>query len=575
MSVTNVNIPTTQSFVLVDTRTGPNKVLFLPAASTIQGRFLSIKDYYGGATASSMTISTTGLDRIDQGGIRYTLASSFGSVALISDGFRSWNMMGLYDGADTAASMLVIPGAVMASGGTVTTNGAYTIHTFPTVGTATFTLTSPASITAQVLVLGGGGGGGSWQGGGGGAGGAVFNGSLTITSGTYNVVVGDGGAGDASTGAGYSTGGFIGGNSSFNGLTGQGGGGGGTYIGPAAGTSGGCGGGSAYISAGAAGTQGFAGGSSLGDAGGGGGMGSVGLDGGPGTGGNGFTYTLANTAYLVAGGGGAGQNSAGGTGGGGGGGNDGTPKNGYPGTTNKGGGGGGGGRGGSGGKGGSGVVIIAYQIDTRPAKYSALFNAANNPSLTIPANSALTLGTNNHTVEFWMYQTSRNTYACPFVYGNTSYYAANNYYMDAGESGLGFVVGNGSGDWAININGGAARSLNTWHHYAIVRNGTTFTFYINGTSVGSATSSINITAQGDVFKIGNHSSYPINGYISNFRLVNGTAVYTSNFTPPTSPLTAIPNTQILIQGLVDNSPNAFTVTNNGSVTLSTTISPFA
>lgn len=208
-------------------------------------------------------------------------------------------------------------------------------------------------------------------------------------------------------------------------------------------------------------------------------------------------------------------------------------------------------------------------------KYSALFNSANNPSLTIPANSVLTLGTNNHTIEFWMYQTSRNTYAVSFSYGNTSYFATNNYYMDVGENGLGFVVGNGSGNWAINVNGGAARSLNTWHHYAIVRNGTTFTLYINGTSVGSATSSTNITAQGDVFRIGNTTTYPINGYISNFRFVNGTAVYTSNFTPPTSPLTAIPNTQILLQGLTDRSPNAFTVTNNGGVTLSTTVSPFA
>lgn len=145
MSVTNVNIPTTQSFVLVDTRTGPNKVLFLPAASTIQGRFLSIKDYYGGATASSMTISTTGLDRIDQRGIRYTLASSFGSVALISDGIRSWNMMGLYDGADTAASINSAPPAVsvrlinLGSGSGGPTSGSFTVNSLAGGGTGTFT----------------------------------------------------------------------------------------------------------------------------------------------------------------------------------------------------------------------------------------------------------------------------------------------------------------------------------------------------------------------------------------------------------------------------------------------------
>jgi hypothetical protein len=205
---------------------------------------------------------------------------------------------------------------------------------------------------------------------------------------------------------------------------------------------------------------------------------------------------------------------------------------------------------------------------------SALFTASNNSSLSIPASSVLTLGTNDHTIEFWIYQTSRNQYAVPFIYGNTTSTATNNYYMDGGSDYLGFVIGNGSGGWAVNISGGTVPNLNTWNHYAIVRRETTFTFYVNGTSRGSATSSINITAQGDVFKIGNSTIYPINGYISNFRLVNGTAVYTSNFTPPTSPLTAIPNTQLLIQGLVDRSPNAFTVTNNGSVALSTSVSPF-
>jgi hypothetical protein len=213
---------------------------------------------------------------------------------------------------------------------------------------------------------------------------------------------------------------------------------------------------------------------------------------------------------------------------------------------------------------------------TNPAaKYSAFFN---NSSLTIPANAAVTLGTNSHTIEFWMYQLTRtgSGYDMPFIYGNTTVFATNTYYFHVAQY-LGFVIGNGAGNWAININGGTATDLNVWNHYAIVRNGTTFTLYVNGTSRGSQTSSINITAQGDVFRIGNYSSggpFPINGYITNFRLVNGTAVYTSNFTPPTSPLTAIPNTQLLLQGLTDRSPNAFTVTNNGGVTLST-LSPFA
>ena len=148
MSVSNINIPTAQSFILVDTRTGPNKVLFLPTASTIQGRYLSIKDYYGNATKSTLTISTTGLDRIDQRGINYTLCSSFGSVMLLSDGLRSWNMMGLYEGADTALSTMAVTVVTSttsvrlinlgsASGGT--TSGSFTVNSSAGGGTGTFT----------------------------------------------------------------------------------------------------------------------------------------------------------------------------------------------------------------------------------------------------------------------------------------------------------------------------------------------------------------------------------------------------------------------------------------------------
>lgn len=376
MSVTNVTIPTAQSFILVDTRTGPNKVLFLPTASTFQGRYLSIKDYYGNASASTLTISTTGLDRIDQRGIRYTLASSFGSVMLLSDGLRSWNMLGLYEGGDTAtaASIIVSNGTVTATGGTVTTSGSYKIHTFTAGGT--FALTSPSAITAQVLVVGGGGSGGSaYVGGGGGAGGAVFNGSFTIAAGSYTVTVGAGGA-RTTTGVGYV--GPSGANSSFSSITGTGGGGGGSYMNVAA-TNGGCGGGGPYASGqfgtgsqgGNGAPYGTDGNGGFNCGGGGGGMGGTAPtpSGVRPSGGAGATYTVAGTAYTLAGGGGAGSDSLGGLGqaGGGLGGNGNqngqTNSSGGDATPNTGsGGGGGGGNNGSlyGGAGGSGIVIIAY-----------------------------------------------------------------------------------------------------------------------------------------------------------------------------------------------------------------------
>jgi len=115
---------------------------------------------------------------------------------------------------------------------------------------------------------------------------------------------------------------------------------------------------------------------------------------------------------------------------------------------------------------------------------------------------------------------------------------------------------------------------NVWSHVAVVRQGTTLTIYVNGVSRGSATNSTNYTPGNYSVEIGAGvvtSSFPITGYISNLRIVKGTAVYTSNFTPPTSPLTAIANTSLLTcqsNRLIDNSTNNFTITKNGDVTVS-------
>ena len=279
----------------------------------------------------------------------------------------------------------VVPSSktVIATGGnTVVTANGYKIHTFTTVGSAAnFVLSAnPGNNLFQVLVVGGGGCGGADTGGGGGGGGAAFVSSMSLISTSYNVVVGAGGT-YINTDPYF---GSNGGNSSFNSIIGIGGGTGGMYQGSftyGAGSNGGCGGGAcgpssavglALQSGGYSGGTGAAGG----PGGGGGGMGSVGSNATlpinasswvGGNGGNGYTYTIGGTAYLVSGGGGggsynAGTGSAGGSGGTGGGGNGSLTSVGSDATYY--GGGGGGSCGGvqlHGGSGYQGLVIIAYQ----------------------------------------------------------------------------------------------------------------------------------------------------------------------------------------------------------------------
>ena len=95
----------------------------------------------------------------------------------------------------------------------------------------------------------------------------------------------------------------------------------------------------------------------------------------------------------------------------------------------------------------------------------------------------------------------------------------------------------------------AAITPHAWNHVAAVRNGSVITLYINGTSVGSVTYSNSFSGDSANGGIGGFYSNPgsawYKGYMSDLRVVNGTAVYTSNFTPPTAPLTAVTNTKLL------------------------------
>ena len=116
------------------------------------------------------------------------------------------------------------------------------------------------------------------------------------------------------------------------------------------------------------------------------------------------------------------------------------------------------------------------------------------------------------------------------------------------------ITSNASGSWADNITVAAGNGLplNQWAHIAFVRNGGNLTLYKNGVSVASMTgaSAYNFTSPNNLAYIGytldgGGSPRYVPGYISNARIVKGTAVYTSAFTPPTAPVTAITNTSLL------------------------------
>lgn len=178
---------------------------------------------------------------------------------------------------------------------------------------------------------------------------------------------------------------------------------------------------------------------------------------------------------------------------------------------------------------------------------SAYFDGTGD-SLTATGSGPANFGTGNFTIEMWVnVPTNTGTYQC---------------FYNSRNSGTGLFFGLNSGGMQLiyYVGGGLITdanvlTTNVWHHVALVRNSGTTTLYKNGVSVGTYTDSINYTST--ITEIGKDTGFgfDLKGYISNLRVVKGTAVYTTAFTPPTTPLTAIANTSLLTNftnaGIID------------------------
>jgi hypothetical protein len=104
-----------------------------------------------------------------------------------------------------------------------------------------------------------------------------------------------------------------------------------------------------------------------------------------------------------------------------------------------------------------------------------------------------------------------------------------------------------------------------WHHVAVTRSGSSIKLFVDGVQSGStytssATFSAGATNGMYVGSLGSVGGYFV-GNISSLRVVKGTAVYTSSFTPPTSPLTAISGTSLLLNFTNAGMYDATTISN--------------
>jgi hypothetical protein len=154
-----------------------------------------------------------------------------------------------------------------------------------------------------------------------------------------------------------------------------------------------------------------------------------------------------------------------------------------------------------------------------------------------PGSIDWTLGTGDFTVEWFGYQTTLAGAQRPYSVGT---YPSAITAVSIESNGSFYYWANGP----FRFVSSSASTANTWIHWAVVRRSGTTTIYRNGTQLGSSIAdTYNLQSGGTVaLVVGNETTYSTNagfvGYLTNFRFVKGLAVYTGNFTVPTSRLNA-------------------------------------
>lgn len=230
----------------------------------------------------------------------------------------------------------------------------------------------------------------------------------------------------------------------------------------------------------------------------------------------------------------------------------------------------------------------AYSPFSIPEGYwSASFDGASD-CLEVPASSYFDFGTNtDFTIEAWI----KITGVSP---------------TDAAGDRSAAIVTIGSvnrGDLEFNISGNATNTgtylsiwagqssqsfgapyafvKDVWYHVACTRSGSTARLFVNGNQIVQAAFAYQLGISTGTVSIGGRNYganwyHWLNGSISNLRIVKGTALYTANFTPPSTPLAQVSGTALIAcqsNRFKDTSTNNLTVSIVGDTKI-TTDTPF-
>jgi hypothetical protein len=197
------------------------------------------------------------------------------------------------------------------------------------------------------------------------------------------------------------------------------------------------------------------------------------------------------------------------------------------------------------------ITPTGTSISTTQSKFggaSAYFvgTTYNTSYLDVPHSIDIVFGTGDFTIEAWVCITgdsivdgwgNRGAGIC-----GTSIVGTNSWHFVIGGNATTTGTYIGFESYTSSVYKSASKSVsiskNQWYHIAVSRVSGVIYFFLDGVSLGSATYPENITTAdslniGRIANSGYSWSFPLIGYIDDFRITKGVGRYSTNFTPPT------------------------------------------
>jgi hypothetical protein len=197
----------------------------------------------------------------------------------------------------------------------------------------------------------------------------------------------------------------------------------------------------------------------------------------------------------------------------------------------------------------TGNSVVGSFSPYRSGGYSVYFYGSD--YLQFAADNDWGFGTSAWTIEFWYKSLDQASHDVISAFGTSSPFPGWGVNVaTTGRITMFFSDGSGS-DGFDTVSGTTAIDDGEWHHVVLTApaSSTTVSCYVDGTLAGSHTFTETASTTGQILRVGADTNTSparyMEGYLRDVRIVVGSQVYTSAFTPPTEALTAITNTKLL------------------------------